>query len=177
MKLKLMKQILPLLLIGIALAAMLVGCGNSQQNTTAATQGSITKSTATTANSSDSRIDKLLKVWSDAGLNVTQKNKLESSTINSMYGCICHYQVYLDNQMVTILEYDLNNLNSTGERYIKFIDDNGYDSKTDDPAWHSQEFILRNTSSVLKDGAFAEKYTIEDHPKRDQILAAFAAFK
>jgi len=71
----------------------------------------------------------LVKAWDAAGINAELKEKSSSSTLNSMYGCINQYMVLLDDEQFMLLEYDLKNLNSTAERYIKFIDENGYEQE------------------------------------------------
>ena len=42
-----------------------------------------------------------------------------------MYGCISQYTVMLDDEQFMVLEYDLGSSNSTAQRYLKFIDENG----------------------------------------------------
>ena len=111
------------------------------------------------------------------GINAEVKEKRSSSTLNSMYGCINQYTVLLDDEQFMLLEYELKNLNSTAERYLKFIDENGYDSKTSDPAWYNQEFLLINTFSVLENGAVVAEFQVTEHPKSEQILEVFQSFK
>jgi len=94
-----------------------------------------------------------------------------------MYGCINQYIVILDDEQFMVLEYDLENLNSTAESYMEFIDENGYDAKTNDPAWHNGEFLLRNSFSVLENGEVKAEFSVNGHPKRVQILEAFQAFE
>lgn len=130
-----------------------------------------------TAEKNNARIDDLVKAWSGAGINAEVKEKSSSSTINSMYGCINQYTVVLDDEQIMLLEYNHKNLNSTAERYLKFIDENGYDSKTNDPAWHNQEFLLRNTCKVIENGEVVAEFMVTEHPKSEKILEAFKSFK
>lgn len=126
---------------------------------------------------SNARIDDLIEAWSASGIKAEVKEKSSSSTLNSMYGCINQYTVLMDEEQFMLLEYDLENLNNTGERYLKFVDDNGYDSKTNEPAWHNQEFLLMNKGSVLENGKVVDEYFITKHPKSEKILEVFKSFK
>lgn len=167
--------LMSLILLGILSLLMLVACGNAPGKVP---DDKKTNSGQTaTIEENDSRINALVKVWDEAGLNAEIKEKSSSSTLNSMYGCINQYAILLDDQQFTVLEYDLENMNSTAERYLNFIDENGFDSKTDDPTWHNQEFILQNSCSVIENGEVVAEFFIEDHSKSAQILETFQSFK
>ncbi len=167
--------LLSLILVGIVSVLTLTSCGDAPEKTSG---GKTADSKQTvTSEKSGARIDDLVKAWAAAGLNAEVKEKSSSSTLNSMYGCINQYTVLLDDEQFMLFEYELKNLNSTAEIYLKFIDENGYDSKTNDPAWHNQEFLLRNTCSVLENGAVVAQFLVTEHPKSEQILEVFQAFK
>jgi|LSQX01.3.fsa_nt_gb hypothetical protein len=166
---------LSLILVGVVSVLIFTGCGDTPEKSS---NGKTADSKQTViSEKSSARIDDLVKAWGAAGINAEVKEKSSDSTLNSMYGCINQYRVSLDDEQILLLEYDLENLNSTAERYLQFIDDNGYDSKTNDPAWHNQEFLLRNTCSVLENGAVVAEFLITEHPKSKQILEVFQSFK
>ncbi|MGI5837360.1 MAG: hypothetical protein ACOX87_12860 [Chloroflexota bacterium] len=166
---------LSLILMGIVSILVFTSCDNAPPKTSDAKPAN--QSQPIVAGKDGSRIDALIKAWNDAGVKAQIKEKTSSSTLNSMYGCINQYTVVLDEQQFAVLEYDLNNLNSTAQSYLQFIDKNGYDAKTNDPAWHKEEFLLRNSYSVMESGKAVAKFSVKDHPKSEQILAAFQAFK
>ena len=166
---------LSLILVGAVSVLILTACGDvpekSSDDKTADSKQTVI------SEKSSARIDDLVQAWGAAGINAEVKEKSSSSTLNSMYGCINQYTVLLDDEQFMLLEYELKDLNSTAERYLKFIDENGYDSKTNDPAWHNQEFLLRNTFSVLENGAVVAEFQVTEHPKSEQILEVFQSFK
>lgn len=167
--------LLSLILVGAVSVLTLSACGDAPEKPSDSKTAD-SKQTVISKKSS-ARIDDLVKAWGAAGINAEVKEKSSSSTLNSMYGCINQYTVLLDDEQFMLLEYDLKNLNSTAERYLKFIDENGYDSKTSDPAWHNKEFLLRNTYSVLENGAVVAEFQVAEHPKSEQILEVFQSFK
>ena len=167
--------LLSLILVGIVSVLILTSCGDAPEKISDVKKGNSEQTVTSEKNSA--RIDDLVKAWDAAGINAELKEKSSSSTLNSMYGCINQYMVLLDDEQFMLLEYDLKNLTSTAERYIKFIDENGYDSKTNDPAWHNQEFLLTNTCSVLENGAVVAEFQVTEHPKSEQILEVFQSFK
>ncbi len=166
---------LSLILMGAVSVLILTACGDvpekSSDDKTADSKQTVI------SEKSGARIDDLIEAWGAAGINAEVKEKSSSSTLNSMYGCINQYTVLLDDEQFILLEYELKDLNSTAERYLKFIDENGYDSKTNDPAWHNQEFLLRNTFSVLENGKAVAEFQVTEHPKSEQILEVFQSFK
>lgn len=166
---------LSLILVGIVSVLAFTSCDNAPAKTSVAGPGNPTQPTV--AEKGGSRIDALIKAWNEAGIKAQVKEKSSSPTLNSMYGCINQYTVMLDEQQFAVLEYDLKNLNSTAQSYLQFIDKNGYDAKTNDPAWHAGEFLLRNSYSVMESGKAVAKFSVKDHPKSGQILAAFRNFK
>ncbi len=167
--------LLSLILVGIVSVLILTSCGDAPEKTSGVKKENSEQTVTSEKNSA--RIDDLVKAWDAAGINAELKEKSSSSTLNSMYGCLNQYMVLLDDEQFMLLEYDLKNLNSTAERYIKFIDENGYDSKTNDPAWHNQEFLLTNTCSVLENGAVVAEFQVTEHQKSEQILEVFQSFK
>jgi len=164
--------LLSLILVGIVPILSLTSCGDAPGKNSDGKKVNSEQTVKSEKNSA--RIDDLVKAWVAAGINAEVKEKNSSSTLNSMYGCIIQYTVFLDDEQFMLFEYELNNLNSTAERYLKFIDENGYDSKTNDPAWHNQEFLLRNTFSVLENGAVVAEFQVTEHPKSEQILEVSA---
>lgn len=167
--------LLSLMLVGIVSVLSFTSCGAAPEKTPGVEKENLEQTVM--SEKGGSRIDDLVKAWSEAGINAEVKEKSSSPTLNSMYGCNDQYAVLLDDEQFMLLEYDLKNLNSTAERYIKFIDENGYDSKTNDLAWHNQEFLLTNTCSVLENGAVVAEYQVTEHPKSEQILEVFQSFK
>ena len=167
--------LLSLILVGIVSILSLTSCGDAPGKNSDGKKVNSEQTVKSEKNSA--RIDDLVKAWVAAGINAEVKEKNSSSTLNSMYGCINQYTVLLDDEQFMLFEYELKNLNSTAERYLKFIDENGYDSKTNDPAWHNQEFLLRNTFSVLENGKVVAEFLVTEHPKSEQILEVFQAFK
>jgi len=167
--------ILSLILVGIVSVMTITSFGDVPEKTSDDKKANSEQTVISEKNSA--RIDDLVRAWSAAGINAEVKEKSSDSTLNSMYGCINQYTVLLDDEQFMIFEYDLKDLNSTAERYLKFIDKNGYDPKTDDPAWHNQEFLLRNTYSVLENGAVVAEFQVTEHPKSEQILEVFQSFK
>lgn len=168
-------RLLALLLAGMVSVLMCTSCGSTPEKTSSGNPESSSQPAA--AQESSSRIDALVEAWNEAEINAQIKEKTSSSTLNSMYGCISQYTVMLDDEQFMVLEYDLGSSNSTAQRYLKFIDENGYDAKTDDPAWHNGEFLLRNTFSVLENGEVTAEFSVKDHPKSAQVLEAFQAFE
>lgn len=166
---------LSLILVGVVSVLTLTSCGDAPEKISGVKKENSEQTV--TSEKSSARIDDLVKAWGTAGINAEVKEKSSSSTLNSMYGCINQYTVLLDDEQFMLLEYDLKNLNSTAERYLKFIDENGYDSKTSDPAWHNKEFLLINTYSVLENGAAVAEFQVTEHPKSEQILEVFQSFK
>lgn len=167
-------RFLSLILVLILSLITLTACEVAVKKTSDGTEPE-SKQTASTKKNNE-RIDDLVKAWSGAGINAEVKEKSSSSTINSMYGCINQYIVVLDDEQIMLLEYEQKNLNSTAERYLKFIDENGYDSKTNDPAWHNQEFLMRNTSKVIENGEVVAEFMVTEHPKSEKILEVFQSF-
>lgn len=156
-----------LVLVGMVFTLILTACG-----------GTAKPSDSSHSDVGDgSRIEELVQKWSEAGISANLKEKTSSNTLNSLYGCINQYIVSLDGAQFMVLEYDINNLSSTASDYLQFVDKNGYDSKTSDPAWHSGEFVLKNAFSVIDAGEVVAEYSIQDHPKGTLIIDTFKAFK
>ncbi|NLV17643.1 MAG: hypothetical protein GXY50_10630 [Syntrophomonadaceae bacterium] len=167
--------LLAFILVGTVSVLILTSCGDAPEKNPGG-QTADSKQTSVSEKSS-TRINDLVKAWGTAGINAEVKEKSSSSTLNSMYGCSNQYTVLLDNEQFMLLEYDLKNLNSTAERYLKFIDENGYDSKNNDPVWHNEEFVLPNSFSLIENGEVVAEYLITEHPQSEQILDIFQSFK
>ncbi|MHB1356806.1 MAG: hypothetical protein ACYCZF_12630 [Anaerolineae bacterium] len=164
------------LLIGMTIVMMLGGCNPVPGQQTSAQSTSQPKA-ATATKASNSRIDQLLGAWSDAGLKTELRETLNSPTINAMYGCIRMYHVFLDDRMAIVLEFDLQNLNSTAKSQLDYIDKNGTERRSDEPAWRNQEFVLLNHAVVLENGEAIAEFNVTEHPASEQLLEAFSAFK
>lgn len=168
--------------IGFLVIAMtaLVGCGGGEVVAPGAAQSPVAEAapqeTAPQATESAARIDQLLKAWSDAGLKAEMKEALRSNTINSTYGSSRHYQLNLNDRIVVVLEFELENLNSTGTNFLEFVEKNGYVRRTNEPAWRSGEFVLLDTATLIEKGEVVQKFSLKDHPDRDQILETFKSF-
>lgn len=167
-------------LVVVAMAALL-GCGGGEEAAPVATQSPVAEAapqeTAPQATESAARIEQLLKAWSDAGLKAEMKEALRSNTINSAYGSSRHYQLNLNDRMVVVLEFDLDNLNSTGTNFLEFVEKNGYVRRTDEPAWRSGEFVLLDTATLIENGEVVQKFSLKEHPDRDRILETFKSFQ
>lgn len=166
---------LSLILMGIVSVLAFTSCDNAPATTSEPKPANPAQPSV--AGKDGSRIGALIKAWNEAGIKAQIKEKTSSSTINSMYGCINQYTVVLDEQQFAVLEYDLKNLNSTAQSYLQFVDKNGYDAKTSDSAWHQEEFLLRNSYSVTENGKAVARFSVKDHPKSGQIVAAFRTFR
>jgi hypothetical protein len=167
-----------MLLIGIAISAMLGGCGETavEQTTEQTAQPSIAAAVPA-PEAAGSRIEQLLQAWNRAGVKAELRNELRSATINSMYGTVRHYEVLLDGHMVIVLEFDPENLNSTGKSFLENVEQNGTVRRTGESAWRSGEFVLTSQATRIENGDVVQKYDLKDHPEREKILAAFAAFE
>lgn len=170
--------------IGLVVVAMMAftGCGGDKEAAPVATQSPVVEApapqeTAPQATASAARIDELLKAWSNAGLKTEMKEELRSNTINSTYGSSRHYQLNLNDRMVVVLEFDLENLNSTGTNFLTFVEENGYIRRTNEPAWRSGEFVLLDTAARIENGEVTQKFSLKEHPDRDRILEAFKSFQ
>jgi hypothetical protein len=164
-----------MLLTGIAISAMLGGCGETavEQTPEQTAQPSI----ATAAPVPEAaRIEQLLQAWSSAGVKAELRNEHRSATINSMYGTVRHYEVLLDDHMVIVLEFDPENLNSTGKSFLEHVEQNGTVRRTGENAWRNGEFVLTSEAIRIENGEIVQKYDLGNHPEREKILAAFAAF-
>ena len=160
-----------ILLVGMATVTASGGCGGVPGEGTARAQA------APTTRSETSRIGQLQDAWTDAGLKADRRKELRSNTINAMYGSIRHYQLYLNDRMVVILEFDLKSANRTAQGFLDFVDANGSDRRTNEPAWRSQEFVLVNTASLIENGAVVRRFVVADHPEREKVLKVFGAFR
>lgn len=118
-----------------------------------------------------------MKAWSDAGIKTELHNAMRSKTINSMFGCNRHYEVFLNEHMVVVMEYNLEKLDSNGKRTMDFIENNGYEAKSNEPAWRGAEFILSNSASIIESGETVKRFKMTEHPDREKILATFKAFR
>jgi hypothetical protein len=147
------------------------GCGGVPGERTARAQA------APTTRSGTSRIGQLQDAWTDAGLRADRRKELRSNTINAMYGSIRHHELYLNDRMVIILEFDLKGADRTAKGFLDFVDARGSDRRTHEPAWRSQEFVLLNTASPIENGAVVRKFVVADHPEREKVLKVFGAFK
>lgn len=168
--------------IGLVVAmTALLGCGGGEEAAPVAAQPPVAEAapqeTAPQAIASGDRIDQLLKAWSDAGLNAELRSEHRSATINSMYGTVRHYEVFLNDHLVIVLEFDPENLNSTGTRFLENVEQNGTVRRTGEKAWRSGEFVLTSEATRLENGTAVEKYDLGDHPERETIIATFAAFE
>lgn len=161
----------------------LAACDGSTAGTTSVTTEAKTESDVQTEAKTDatvtsgSRIQTLTEAWNQAGVKAAIEEESSSAVIKSMYGSIRQYRIALGDELATILEYDLDNLDGTGENYLKYIDENGEDLKTSDPAWHAAEFVLRNTFILLEGGEKKAEYKIEEHPQSQLIIDTFTSFK
>lgn len=166
----------------VLLAMMaLVSCGVGEDASRVAADAPVAeaapKVTAPPVAASVPRFDQLLKAWSAAGLKAEMVAALRSNSINSTYGSSRHYQVNLNDRMAVVLEFDLDKLNSTGTNFIKFVEENGYVRRTNEPAWRSAEFVLLDTASRIENGEVTQKFSLKDHPDRDRILEVFRSFQ
>jgi hypothetical protein len=173
-KIKIM-YLLSFILVGIVSVLTLTSCGDAPEKTSDGKRANSEQTVISEKNSS--RINDLVKAWSMAGINAEIKEKSSSSTLNSMYGCINQYTVLLDDEQFMLFEYELKNLNSTAENYLKFIDEHGYNSKTNDPAWRNEEFVLQNSFSLIENGKVVAKFLVKEHPKSAKLLEVFQSFK
>ncbi|MFZ2490683.1 MAG: hypothetical protein WA208_04280 [Thermoanaerobaculia bacterium] len=169
-----------MLLTSMMFLVMLGGCSETRVEPTPEQKvepPAVTEASAPTPEVPGTRIEQLLKAWSDAGLKAELRNELRSATINSMYGTVRHYEVFLNDHLVIVLEFDPENLNSTGKRFLEHVEQNGTVQRTGEQAWRSGEFVLTSQATRLENGAAVEKYDLANHPEREKILATFAAFK
>lgn len=167
--------LLSLILVGIAFVLTLSACGDASGKTSDSKTAD-SKQTVESGKTGE-RINNLVEAWNAAGINAEVKAKSSSSTLNSMYGCINQYTVSFDDEQFMILEYDLKYLNKMAENYLQFINVNGYVSKSNDPVWRNQEFLLRNSYQVLESGDVVAEFSVEAHPKGEQIVDVFQSFK
>jgi len=162
-----------LILSILALAA----CGGNTAETAGETTAVPTPAETKATEASGSRIDTLVSAWKDAGLDAGIDDAFKNATFAALHGSSMHYVVHLDDEQFMVLEYDLENLDSTGEGYLKSADEHGIDLKTDDPVWRNGEFILRNAYSVLEGGEKTAEYQVITHPKSQLIIDTFESFK
>lgn len=169
-----------LLLTPMMLVVMLGGCGEKaveQPPEPNVQPPAVAEAPAAAPETAGSRIEQLLKAWSDAGLKAELRNEMRSATINSMYGTVRHYEVFLDDHLVIVLEFDPGNLNSTGKRFLEHVEQKGTVQRTGEKAWRSGEFVLTSEATRLESGTAAQRYDLGNHPEREKILATFAAFE
>ncbi|NLD95617.1 MAG: hypothetical protein GX635_00740 [Synergistaceae bacterium] len=125
----------------------------------------------------EGRIMELIQAWTNAGISAELVETTKNNTLNMLFGSTKQHLVNLEDQQFMVFEYDLNDLSGTASSVLEHADKQGRDLKSDDPVWHNQEFLLRNTYSVLENGEVVNEYKVESHPKSQQILEAFKAFK
>lgn len=168
-----------MLLTGIGLIALLGGCGETAVEQTPeqnAPPSAVAETPAPAPEAAGSRIEPLLQAWNDAGVKAELRKEHRSSTINAMYGTVRHYEVFLNDHLVIVLEFDPENLDSTGKRVLENVEQKGTLSRTGEQAWRSGEFVLTSKATRIENGE-AEKYDLKDHPERETIIATFAAFE
>lgn len=166
-----------MLLTGTVLIVMPGGCGETAVETPEQKAPSPTVAEAAAPEVASSRIEQLLQSWTSGGLKSELRNEHRSATINSMYGTVRHYEVLLNDHMVIVLEFDLENLNTTGRSFLEHVEQNGTVRRTGEKAWRSAEFVLTSEATHLENGAVIAKYDLANHPEREKILATFAAFE
>ncbi|MFN2238526.1 MAG: hypothetical protein ABR524_03985 [Thermoanaerobaculia bacterium] len=169
-----------MLLTGIGLVAMLGGCGETAVEQTAeqnAPPSAVAEAPAPAPEAADSRIGQLLQAWNNAGVKAEMQMEHRSDIINSMYGTVRHYEVFLNDHLVIVLEFDPENLNSTGERFLEHVEQNGTVRRTGEKAWRNGEFVLVSAAMRIESGEPVQKYDLENHPEREKILEAFASFE
>jgi len=172
--------------------ALLGGCnGQPNKGTPTSTEKTESEPTATEAQAAveneskpvaaevkaEGRIMGLIQAWTNAGISAEFVETTENATLNMLFGSTKQHLVKLEDQQFMVFEYDLNDLSGTATSVLEYADKQGRDLKSDDPVWHNQEFLLRNTYSELENGEVVNEYKIEDHPKSQQILEVFKAFK
>jgi len=171
-------------LMALIAVTMLGGCSNGtgqpakEPGTTKPnTEQSTAKPKATQeTKAGGSRIEQLLSAWTAAGLKTELKEEITSAVINAMYGSSRMYHIFLDEQLVIVLEFDLKNLDSTGSSYLEYVDKNGTDRRSGEPAWRNEEFVLVNEASLLENGEVVGKFKVTEHPASEKILETFKSF-
>lgn len=167
------------MLFTMIVGLFLLGCAGAQEDKTPVVTppGPEIETPATKEEGETEDIQRLLSSFHAIGLSSEVVSYGESSMLNSLYGSQGQYVITLDEEMATLLYYNLDVLNDTALRYRQFIEDNGYDAKTSDPAWISGPFVLSNTYSLLEAGAVKATYEVEKHPRAAEILAVFQGFQ
>lgn len=167
------------MLFAVLVGLFLMGCSGAQGDKTPmgtpAGPGVLTPEAPVEPLAED--IQRLLSAFHAQGVSSEVVSYGESSVLNSLYGSQGQYVITLDEEMATLLYYDLDALNDTALRYRQFIADNGYDAKTSDSAWINGPFVLSNTYSLLEAGAVKATYEVEKHPRAAEILAVFQGFQ
>jgi hypothetical protein len=123
------------------------------------------------------RMNALLAAFEAKGLRVGEVEVPDSSVIGSLYGCLAQYNVMLDDHLIIFMEFDMNNLDSTAEKLINSVREDGEYWKTDEPAWHHGEFVMMGAASQLESGEVVAEFKTEEHPKFDTLLDVFINFK
>ncbi len=155
-----MKKWLCFIISVMILGLLFTGCGDKPEQSSA-------PNPPAQEEEAEGRITELMAAWEDAGLSVELMPDMgiQNLALNMYYG-INGYQIKIDGNSVIVIEYDLNNLNAVAQNRLDWIDDKGYDSKSNEPTWRNAEFTLSGSSDM----------SLKDNPQKDKIVEVFTEF-
>lgn len=154
-----MKKWLCFIMSVMMLGLFFIGCGDKPEQSSAPNPPA--------QEEPEGRITDLMAAWENAGLSVEMMpdTGLKNIAVNMFYG-IDGYEIQINGNPVVVMEFDLKNLNTVAQNHLDWIDDKGYNSKSNEPTWRNAEFTLSGSSAM----------SLDDNPDKDKIVAVFTGF-